>query len=205
MSELARRLKESEALQPLLVELRGNARLRWMVFGVFSIFLLYIALVLDDWRAEVVADYQPLAVREARLEELAGNIDVDFKAYYDSQQAANAELREQFWRSTSQGLAGAELQSWLRRLAREHRLGKMRLDLSDARPVADIDDPVWRLEAEMSGELLPHDARALAVSLANSDRKLRVERLNYAPQRGDRFSIRLQAFFLIEPAGDVDS
>jgi hypothetical protein len=198
MSDLYQRLLEAPVLQPLLTELRANERLRWMVFGVLSVFLLYLVLVLDDVRAEAVAEYRPLALREARLEELASNTDVDFAAYYERQQAADAALREQFWRSTSRGLAGAELQSWLRRLAREHSLQKSRLDLSEARPVPGLDSEVWRFEAELSGELLPSDARALASALASSDRKLRVERLNYSPQRGDRFTVRLLAYFIIE-------
>ncbi len=205
MSALIERLAEVPALQPLLVELRANARLRWMVFGVLSVFLLYVVLVLDDWRAEVVADYRPLALREARLEELARDTDVDFQAYFEREQTADTALRERFWRSTSQGLAGAELQSWLRGLAREHRLEKMRLDLSEARPEQGLDDTVWRLEAEMSGEITPNDARALAAALASSERKLRVERLNFSPQRGDRFTVRLQVFFLIEPVAGEES
>ncbi len=205
MTPLQERLASVPALQPLVTELKGNVRLRWMVFGVFSVFLLYVALVLDDWRVEMMADYRPLALREARLEELAENTDLDFEAYFEREKAADAELQQQFWRSTSQGLAGAELQSWLRRLGSEHRLEKMRFDLSEARPVSGLDETVWRLEAELGGELKPSDARALVVALANSDRKLRVERLNYSPQRGDRFSIRLQAFFLIEPPAESES
>ncbi len=201
MSDLKQQILNSPQLQPLVAELRGNSRLRWMVFGVVSIFLLYIVLVLDDMRADAAAEYRPLALREARLEELAGNTDVDFKAYFEREQAADAALRQQFWRSTSRGLAGAELQSWLRRLGREHGLKKSRLDLSEARPVAGLNDNLWRFEAELSGELLPSDARALAVALASADRKLRVVRLNYAPTRNDRFTVRLQAFFIIEEAG----
>jgi hypothetical protein len=189
---------QSAGLRPLLTELRLNDRLRWMVFAIFAIFLAYLALVLDDWRADRVAAYRPLALREARLRELDQNTEVDFKAYYEREREANRALKQQFWRSTSQGLAGAELQSWLRGLAREHNVEKPRFDLSDGRPVQGFDQPVWRLEAELSGEIKPGDARGLVASLAQSERKVLVEQFSFAPRRGDRLTLRLVANFLIE-------
>jgi hypothetical protein len=200
MRELILRLTELPQFQELKTELAINSRLRWLVFSVLVVFLVYFVLVMDDLRIEVVDEYRTIAMREARLESLQEGAEADFAEYYAAQEAANQNLRARFWLAGSQGLAGAELQSWLRLLAIGNNMTKLRLDLSDIRPVPGMSEPVWRLEAELGGEITPHDARALLAAIARSENVVVVERLSYSPPRNDALNLRLVANFLIGDA-----
>ena len=197
MKELILRLTELPQYQELKSELAINSRLRWLVFSVLVVVLVYFVLVMDDVRVEVVGEYKTIAEREARLESLQQGAEADFADYYAAQEAANQTLRARFWLAGSQGLAGAELQSWLRILAIGNNMKKLRLDLSDIRPVPGMSEPVWRLEAELGGEITPHDARTLLAAIARSENVVVVERLSYTPPRNDALNLRLVANFLI--------
>ena len=197
MKERWQKLMAQPALQQFVAELESNERLRWLLFGVALVVVVYFALVVDDWRIAVAEDYEDLAQREARLEYLETGSDTDFQGFYEEQKAANDKLRERFWQAKSAGLAGAELQSWLRVLAADHNLRKMRLDVSDIRPVPNIEDPLWQLEAELTGEILPNHVMSLIAALARSERAVVVQRLAYSPPGGDRLSLRLAVNFRI--------
>ena len=66
------------------------------------------------------------------------------------------------------------------------------------RPVPDVTEPLWQLEAELSGEILPSHVMGLVTALARSERALVVQRLSYTPAGGDRFSLRIAVNFIIE-------
>ena len=179
-------------------EVRGNNRLRWMLMAACPIFLLYLALVADDWRQELVAEYRPVAQRQARLEQLAAGSAQGFEEFYSAEQAAHENLRGQLWQAATAGLAGADFQSWLRRLTNASGMQKQRIDLSDIRPLDGMEQALWRLEAEVSGQLQPAQVKALLTELASSDKTVVVERLSYSPQRGDRLSMLIVANFILE-------
>jgi len=198
MTSIADRLAESRQLQEFRSQLSANPRLRWLLFGVFIVFMVYLALVLDDTRIDLAEGYGRIANTESKLASLSEDAQADFEAYYRAEEAANTALRARLWMASSEGLAGAEFQSWLRRIANENQMKKVRLDMSEIRPLAGLEQPLWRLEAELSGELTPSDARALIAAVAKSERAVSVERLSYSPLRGDRMTVQLAAYFLIE-------
>jgi len=187
---------------PLVCELRGqwatNARFRWLLFAVLCIFSFYLILVVDDMRSEAGEAYLRVALREQKLAALAYSEEADFEGYLQEQKATYSVLRERFWLASSEGLAGAELQSWLRRTCDQAGVESLRLDLADLRPVADLEEPVWRLEAELSGMASAEIARKLIGLLDSSNRMIVIERLSLSPMRGDRLIVQVVAYFLIE-------
>ena len=187
---------------PLVAEFRnqwdGNPRFRWLLFAVGVVLLIYLVLVADDMRLAAVEDYQRIAQREAKLSALAQSEDADFAAYLAQERESQKLLRETLWLASSEGLAGAEFQAWLRRVAGLGEIENLRLDVSDVRPVTGMKQPVWRLEAEFNGIVTPDNARRVMGLIARSQRLVFVERLAYVPSRGNRLSVQLVAFFLIE-------
>jgi hypothetical protein len=181
-----------------VIEVRGNSRLRWMLMAACPIFLFYLALVADDWRQQLVDEYRPLEQRQARLQQLAAGSAQGFEQFHSAEQAAHESLRQQLWQAGTAGLAGADFQSWLRRLTTASGMQKPRIDLSDIRPLEGMEQPLWRLEAEVSGQLQPAQVRALLKELASSEKMVAVERLSYSPQRGDRLSMLIVANFILE-------
>ncbi|MEM0952927.1 MAG: hypothetical protein AAGI24_02200 [Pseudomonadota bacterium] len=176
----------------------ANPRLRWLLFGVVVVFLLYLILAADDTRLAALDDYERLALREAKLTALAESEDADFAGYLAQERDTQAKLRERMWLASSEGLAGAEFQSWLRRVAGIAEIEGLRLDLSDLRPVPGVTSPVWRLEAEFTGIATPENARRVIGLITSSQRVVVVERLSFSPPRGNRLNVQLAAHFLIE-------
>jgi hypothetical protein len=191
-------LRAQAQWQNLTSELRANSRLRWMVMAGGVILLLYLALVADDWRQQLADEYRPVAQRQAKLQQLAAGSAQGFEDFHAAEQAAHDKLRAQLWRAGTAGLAGADFQSWLRRLASASGMEKQRIDLADIRPLEGMEQPLWRLEAEVSGQLQPAQVRALLAALASSEKIVVVERLSYSPQRGDRLNMLLVANFILE-------
>ncbi len=198
MSALLARIMETDGVAELRRQWQDNLRFRWLVFGVGVVFLLYLVLVADDIRISAREAFQEIAARELKLTSLSQVGENSFEAFLTQEREAKAALRESFWLASSEGLAGAELQSWLRRVAAIAEMENVRLEVSDVRPIAGMQDPLWRLDAEISGQANSDDARRLIGLIARSKRLVVVEQLSYAPQRGDRLSVQLAAYFLIE-------
>ncbi len=198
MIPVMEKLAGHSQVRELRRQLEATPRLRWMVYAVFFIFGSYLILLLDDSRVALWEDYRQVAARAAKLESLREIDPAEFAAFLESEQAMNAAVRKRFWMASSRGLAGAEFQSWLRFLASESKLGKLRINLGEVRPVESVDAPLWRVEAELTGEITPSDVRTLLGMLAESERAVSVENLSFSPARGDRLSLQLAADFLIE-------
>ena len=198
MSGLSSLIDQIPAAAEFRSQWAANSRLRWLLFGVVMVFSLYLILVADDMRVSALDDYARLALREAKLAGLAESEDADFEGYLTQERETQEKLRERLWIASSEGLAGAELQSWLRRVAGIAEIEGLRLDLSDLRPVSGMTRPVWRLEAEFTGTATPENARRVIGLITSSQRAVVVERLSFSPMRGNRLSVQLAAHFLIE-------
>ncbi len=197
------KLAEHSLVLDLKRQLNTTPRLRWMVYAVAMIFVCYLTLVLDDWRAESAQDFKRIAARSAKLDSLQEVEQASFESFLAAEREQNAALLGRFWKASSRGLAGAEFQSWLRYVATESRLEQVRLNLSELRPLQGVEPPLWQIKAELSGRIQPSDVRSLLDLLARSERAVTVEDLSYSPLRGDRFSMQLAADFIIEGAERV--
>lgn len=184
-------------LEPLLGEVRTNARLRLGLYAIAFIFLIYLVLSLSGARVALRASYVGAVQRYADVERIAGE-------HYWPGRASDAKAmlvkwEQQLWHAGSPGLAQADFQAWLNQLAGALKLNRPRVDTQSAAAVSGHSG-IW---SETGSIEAGFDPRALAQVLAVAEGhrpRVQVVYLHVQPGRLNRMRVRLQAYFSNSPA-----
>lgn len=138
-------------LQPLREQVQANPRLQGGLALIALTLLVYLVLVLGDWRDAKLAALQEARQRLEQVEQLAGQQEWPERA------AEATRLAESLWgeipEAASAGLAQADFQGWLREMV-DVQQGNVRLDVE---PPVVLDQPpgMLRVSATLSGGLPP--------------------------------------------------
>ncbi len=184
-----------QALRPLAAELAGNARLRWGVWLILGIVLLYCVLVQSDRVAAVHDEYAAEADRLAKAEILLQR--QDWPELLEAERKTHRALKAVFWEAKTDGLAQAKLQGALTGAVEGLALRKPRIRSGVSQPVPDLPG-IWRVQTRLDASYRPGVELQVLHALATHPKKLIVDRLELR-QRGRQDSyltLILSAYFV---------
>ena len=184
-----------QALRPLAAELAGNARLRWGVWLILGIVLLYCVLVQSDRVAAVHDEYAAEADRLAKAEILLQR--QDWPELLEAERKTHRALKAVFWEAKTEGLAQAKLQGALTGAVEGLALRKPRIRSGVSQPVPDLPG-IWRVQTRLDAAYRPGVELQVLHALATHPKKLIVDRLELRQRsRQDSYlTLILSAYFV---------
>ena len=183
------------ALRPLAAELAGNARLRWGVWLILGIVLLYCVLVQSDRVAAVHDEYAAEADRLAKADTLLQR--QDWPELLEAERKTHRALKAVFWEAKTDGLAQAKLQGALTGAVEGLALRKPRIRSGVSQPVPDLPG-IWRVQTRIDATYRPGVELQMLHALATHPKKLIVDRLDLRRRsRQDSYlTLILSAYFV---------
>ena len=183
------------ALRPAAAELSQNARLRWGVWLILAVLLVYCILVQSDRLAAARGDYAGESGRLARAETLLRQRD--WPERLAAEREAHQQIRSTFWQAETEGLAQAKLQAVLTRVIEDLGLRKPLLRPGTSQPLPDLPE-VWRVQTRLDASYRPGVELRLLHALATHPKKLVVDRLDLVrrERHDSRLMLILSAYFV---------
>ncbi len=186
-----------KTLQPYWLQLQqqagANSRLRWMLWAVLYIFLVYFALSLGEWRAEQQQGINQLQRTASRLEQLQAQ--TQWPERLTQEKAVGEQLGQRLWQAATPGLAEADLQNYLRQLIASRNGDALRLRLAPTETQLIGGKTLYKVSADLSAVINVAQIDLLMRALAEDKRALLVERFSYSPQRGGQLGLLVTAYF----------
>ncbi len=198
-----------KALLPHWLQLQqqasANPRLRWMLWGILYIFLMYFALSLSDWRAQQGQSINQLQRTAIKLEQLESQ--TEWPQRWADEKQVSEQLNKRLWKATTPGLAEADLQNYLRNLLNNHNADGVRLRLAPTETLVIGGESLFKVSAEVSGVIGSTRINAFMRAMAEHPQILLVERFSYSPQRAGQLSLLVTGYFSAaeEPASEADN
>jgi hypothetical protein len=171
----------------------ANPRLRWMLWGVLYIFLMYIALSLGEWRAEQQQGINQLQRTAIKLEQLQSQ--TEWPERQIAEREVGVQLGQRLWKAKTPGLAEADLQNYLRQLMGNHNVDGLRLRLAPTETLVIGGETLFKVSADVSAVIGIAQIDLLMRAMAEDKRALLVERFAYSPQRAGQLSLLVTAYF----------
>ncbi|WP_331344927.1 hypothetical protein [Cellvibrio sp. UBA7661] len=171
----------------------ANPRLRWMLWGILYIFLMYFALSLGEWRAEQQQEISQLQRTATKLEQLESQ--TEWPDRWAAEQAVSSQLQGRVWKAKTIGLAEADLQNYLRNLINNHNGDGLRLRLAPTETVVIGGENMFKVSADVSAVLSVLQIDSLMRAMAEHPQALLVERFSYSAQRSGQFNMLVTAYF----------
>lgn len=198
-----------KALLPHWLQLQqqasANPRLRWMLWGVLYIFLMYFALSLGEWRAEQAQSINQLQRTAIKLEQLESQ--TEWPQRWADEKQVSEQLNKRLWKATTPGLAEADLQNYLRNLMNNHNADGVRLRLAPTETLVIGGETLFKVSADVSGVIGSAQINSFMRAMAEHPQVLLVERFSYSPQRAGQLSLLVTGYFSAaeEPAAEADN
>ncbi len=176
-------------------QLQANQRLRWMLWGIAYILILYFALSLSEWRQAGNETIAQLQRTSAKLDQLQHQTQWPERLQHE--QELGVQLRTRLWETQSESLAEADVQNYLRRLMTDHNALNYRPRLAPTEKIEIAGQSLIKVTAEVSGSVAASQIDHLLKALADNSRFIAVERFGYSPQRAGQLDMMVTAYFLI--------
>ncbi len=180
----------------------ANPRLRWMLWGILYIFLIYFALSLGEWRAEQQQDINQSQRTIKKLEQLESQ--TEWPQRWSAEKEVGVQLQQRLWKAKTVGLAEADLQNYLRDLINNHNADGLRLRLAPTEAVVIGGESLFKVSADVSAVLNIAQIDNLMRSIAEHSQVLLVERFAYSPQRAGQFNMLVTAYFSAAETSDAE-
>ena len=185
----------SQALQSAAAELAGNSRLRWGIWLILGIVLLYCILVQSDRLAAVHDEYAAATARLHKAESLLER--QDWHELLDAERRAHQSLEASLWEARTEGLAQAKLQAALAGAIERLDLRQPRIRSGVSQPASNLPG-IWRVQTRLDATYRPGVELQVLYALAMHPNKLIVDRLDL--RRRDRqdshMTLILSAYFV---------
>ena len=188
------------ALRPLAAEVADNARLRWGIWLIVAILLVYCLLVQSERLDAAYLDYAGEAGRLAKAQTvLTGE---DWPSLLEAERAVHRALTSRYWQAETEGLAQAKLQDALAGAVSELGLREARFRSAVSQPVPNLPG-VWRVQTRLDAAYRSGLEPRVLHALATHPMKLIVDRLDLIrrERHGSRLVLLLSAYFVGVQAG----
>ena len=181
-----------------VLQLRSQPRLRLGIWLVAVILAVNGLLALGEARQARAPELQRLADQYARLEQILASADWSERA--EAALDHRVRIENSLWQADSRGLARAEFETRLQRMADRHGLERVEIEI---RPITDIDNMpgLVRLSAQLQARHDGASLTALLADLATAEPPLQVESLATGSLRPGRTRLDVQAVFRIGAQG----
>ena len=185
----------NHVLAPLAAEFAGHARLRWGVWLILGIVLLYCILVQSDRVTAVHGEYAAEAERLAKAEVLLQRRD--WPELLEAERNIHRELTATFWQAETEGLAQAKLQAALAGVVEGLDLHQIRVRSGVSQPVPDLPG-IWRVQSRLDAVYRPGVELQALHAMATYPKKLVVDRLDLHRRKGQdsRLALILSGYFV---------
>lgn len=181
----------AKVLRQLRAELADNLRLRYGIWLIVGILLLYFALVRNDRVQIAYAGYMAEANRLQRAAALLER--EDWPQLLAAQRETHGRLEALLWQAESEGLAQAQLQSILQQMVETANLNNVLVRSGLSQPVPNLPD-VWRIQMRVSGGYAQGAELQLLYAIATHPQKFVVDRLDIT-RSNSRLTLLVSAYF----------
>ena len=174
------------------VEFAANARLRFGVWSIVAILLLYLYLVIQDASEAEFDRYSGLRDRAASVSGVIRQQEWLDRARDTSSVRAAAESR--FWSSRSEGLAQATFETWLAREAKAVRAENVRIQML---PVESRNEVIalWKVSARVQFDFNPLAMQRLLYKMEGHSKLVTVDSLVLRNDRRKNVDLVVTAWF----------
>lgn len=181
-------------------EWAGNPRLRVGAAAIAVIVVVYLMLVLADWRTALHAEYQQRTLQLYKVQALAGKDEWLLRA--DSTRALNKALQSEIPSAATIGLAQAETQTWMRQIMQA--FGPKMTSESHA-PVQVTGQPgVWRIPITIRGLVSVQQLQEILRRIESADTLVAVESMSVTMVRDTpNTSITAVSFYRVGKPAEV--
>lgn len=194
----------STTLQSALADARrqwaANQRLRIGIIAIAAIVVLYLFLVLRDWRESLAAEYAARTEHLYKMQALAGQDEwlERARAMGEVRRALEAELPD----AATPGLAQANVQGWARDVVSAYGDEDVTVQVNDAVPV-EGHPGVWRVPVAINGPLRAGKYLDLVATIERRNTLAIVEQARVLDRENKMFALTVVAFFRIGQAGEA--
>lgn len=187
-------------MHPALVDIRrqwqASQRLRIGVLAIGAILLVWLFLVLQDWRASLAQEYAARTEHLYKMQALAGQDEWIERARSTAE--ARAALEAELPDAATPGLAQANVQGWVRDLVKAYGEQGVQVQAQDAMPV-DGQPGVWRVPVAISGPYRPEKYLDLVAGFEKRGTLSTIEQARVLNRTNKTFSLTVASFFRITP------
>lgn len=184
-------------------EWSGNPRLRVGAAVILAILVVYVLMVLADWRATLHEEYQQRTLQLYKMQALAGRDEWLLRAA--NVRTLDKALQSEIPNAATIGLAQAEVQTWMRQLIQA--FGPKMSSESHA-PAQVIGEPgLWRIPITIRGLVSVQQLQEILRRIESADRLTVVDRMTITIIRDTpNLSLTAVAYYRVgKPAGVVNA
>ncbi|WP_447585082.1 hypothetical protein [Pseudoxanthomonas mexicana] len=188
-------MKLPAQLTPLVAQIRASPRLQIGLGVITAIVLLWLFLLLGDWRQARIAVLQASNQRLEQTRNLARQKDWAERAEQARQLADT--LQAEIPPAASPGLAQAEFQGWLRQLA-DTQPASLRLDVQ---PPVRLETPadMVRVTATLNGSMAPSQVLQLISRIESRQSLATIPMMTLRSDGLNRsFSLTIQGYYRLQ-------
>ena len=179
------------ALAQFRAEFAGNLRLRFGIWLILAIVLLYAILLQNERLQSAHAAYATEAARQQRTTAMLARDD--WPQLLQAEREHYRQFENWMWQAESEGLAQAQLQRELMQMSQKAGLIDVRVRSGTTESVPDVPG-VWRVQANIVANHQAGVGLLMLHAIANHPRKLLVDRLEIT-RRNDRLTLLVSAYF----------
>lgn len=180
-------------------EWAGNRRLRFGVLAIAGIVVLYLLLLMQDWRSALANEYTARTEHLYKMKSLAGQEEWLLRAQSTSElrKAMEAELPE----VDTAGLAQAQVQGWIRDVATALDED---VQVETLEPVPVEGRPgLWRVPVSVSGQLDPARYLELLRRIESRNTLSVIEEAAVRNRANPTFTLTIVSYFRIREAANA--
>lgn len=190
----------AERIAQMRNEWSGNPRLRIGAFVILAILVLYVLMVLADWRTSLHEQYQQRTLQLYKMEALAGKNEWLVRA--ENARTLDKALRSEIPNAATIGLAQAEVQTWMRQIMQA--FGPKMSSESHA-PVPVAGEPgLWRIPITIRGVISVQQLQEILRRIESADRLTVVDNLTVSMVRDvPNISLTAAAYYRVGKPAEV--
>ena len=190
----------AERMAQMRNEWSGNPRLRIGAFVILVILVLYVLMVLADWRTSLHEQYQQRTLQLYKMEALAGKNEWLLRA--ENARTLDKSLRSEIPNAATIGLAQAEVQTWMRQIMQA--FGPKMSSESHA-PVPVLGEPgLWRIPITIRGVISVQQLQEILRRVESADRLTVVDTMTISMIRDvPNVSLTAAAYYRVAKPAEV--
>ena len=191
---------DSPALRQLRQQWRDNPRLRYGGLVIVAILGVQGLLMLSDAVGKRVAAYTGDLEMQARLQGVRSETWWPQRA--DKARAELEAVNARIPGVAGKGMARAESQAWLAKLAADQQLGEPAIKVEDTVEVDGYPD-LWQVIAQLEGQLPEYGQEPLLHALADARPWVQAERIEISQGSTPRVVVTLRSYYRKAAAADA--
>jgi hypothetical protein len=192
----------AERIAQMRSEWTGNPRLRLGASAILVILVVYVLMVLADWRISLHEQYQQRTLQLYKVQALAGRNDWLLRA--ENARALDKALQSEIPHAATIGLAQAEVQTWMRQIMQAFG-PKMSSESHPPVPVAG-EPGLWRIPITIRGLVSVQQLQEILRRIESADRLTVVDNMTVTMIRETpNVSLTAAAYYrVVKPGEGVD-